>query len=345
MSQLNYYVTGNTAEGFINYLNSNLKDIEKIVVLKHESNKVKTKVIRNLLNHFDENMTIEVLLSPLGEKYLDGIIVREKSLAFISNRISLPDLNPIEFDLTDYLSETSSQDSEKAKQTFKSLTEESYEQFAQGLKIHDELESIYVNEMNFERADEIANEFINDLFTDINKKENTSTIYKRLFGTNTPEGAVNIVPELLSSINHAYFIKGRAGTGKSTFMKKVLAVCKDLGFDIEVYHCSFDPKSIDMVLVRELSFCIFDSTDPHEFFPEKEGHKVIDMYEETVTPGTDEKYADKIASVTSHYKSYMKKGIALLKEADQSLEKIEDKYVLTKEMEGKIVNEVLRQIS
>src|SRR5699024_6795894 len=134
------------------------------------------------------------------------------------------------------------------------LTEESYEQFAQGLKIHDELESIYVNEMNFERADEIANEFINDLFTDINKKENTSTIYKRLFGTNTPEGAVNIVPELLSSINHAYFIKGRAGTGKSTFMKKVLAVCKDLGFDIEFYHCRFE---IGRASCRErVQFCL-----------------------------------------------------------------------------------------
>src|SRR5690625_3001292 len=199
--------------------------------------------------------------------------------------------------------------------------------------------------MNIEHAEERANEIINDLFTYINKKENTSTIYKRLFGTNTPEGAVNIVPELLSSINHAYFIKGRAGTGKSTFMKKVLAVCKDLGFDIEVYHCSFDPESIDMVLVRELSFCIFDSTDPHEFYPNQKGHETIDMYEKTVAPGTDEKYAEKIEAVTSHYKSYMKKRATLLKESKQYLDRVEEKYELFYERENEIIEDVLSRLS
>ncbi|HLR52112.1 MAG TPA: hypothetical protein VK072_04475 [Candidatus Avamphibacillus sp.] len=346
MSQISYYVTGNTAEGFINYLQSNLKGVRQIFVLKHESNKIKTIVLRYLLKMFEEENEVEVLLSTLGEKYLDGLIVRNQSLAVISDFIHDPELESVNvIDLTPFIGELPSDKKiVTLKDKVKDHIQQSYDNFAQGLKIHDDLESIYINEMDFEKADKITNEFIEELFKNIPTKENESIIYKRLFGTNTPEGAVNVVPDILSSMQHAYFIKGRAGTGKSTFMKKVLSACKKHGFDIEIYHCSFDPQSIDMVLVRELSFCIFDSTNPHEFFPKQAGHKKIDMYEETVTPGTDEKYADEIIEVTARYKSYMKKGIEKLKEADAYLDQVEKRYEFNPKEQGDRLKEIYDKI-
>src|SRR5690606_31689042 len=101
------------------------------------------------------------------------------------------------------------------------------------------------------------------------------------------DGVVNEVPYILNQVKNVYHIKGRAGTGKSTFMRRVVAACEAYGFDLELYHCSFDPGSLDMLLVRELDFCIFDSTEPHEFFPTREGEQIIDLYEEAVNPGTD----------------------------------------------------------
>src|SRR5699024_10088520 len=44
-----YYVTGNTAEGFVNFLDSNVVGAKKVVVLKHMSNKVKTRVLEELI--------------------------------------------------------------------------------------------------------------------------------------------------------------------------------------------------------------------------------------------------------------------------------------------------------
>ena len=346
MSQISYYVTGNTAEGFINYLQSNLKGVRQVFVLKHESNKIKTTVLRYLLKVFEEENEVEVLLSTLGEKYLDGLIIRNQSLAVISDYIHDPELKNVNvIDLTSFIEELpSDQKIETNKAKIKDHIQQSYDNFTQGLKIHDELESIYIDEMDFEKADKITKEFIEELFENIPQKENESIIYKRLFGTNTPEGAVNIVPDILSTIQHAYFIKGRAGTGKSTFMKKVLSACKKHGFDIEVYHCSFDPQSIDMVLVRELSFCIFDSTNPHEFYPKHDGHKIIDMYKETVTPGTDEKYADEIKEVTVRYKSYMKKGIEKLKEADIYLDQVEERYEFNMDEQEDRLKEIYSKI-
>lgn len=345
MSQ-KYYVAGNTAEGWVNHLPANLTDIQTIIVLEHESNRLKTSVLKQWIQMEENKEEVEVILSPLGQSYLDGFILRQQSLAVIVDRIAPSALkNTKTIDLNQVVASLPmDQQMIDAKSTFEKHKQQAYKNFAQGLRIHDDLESIYINEMDFNKADEIAAELINDVFSDIPNRNREAKVYKRFFGTNTPEGAVNVVSEILADIQHAYFIKGRAGTGKSTFMKKVLQASLDKGLDIELYYCSFDPSSIDMVLVRELSFCIFDSTNPHEFFPEKPGHRVIDMYVKTVTPGTDEKYANKIADVTTDYKSYMKKGIKELEQADTALEKLEGRYQLDEQKRKKALKYTLEQL-
>src|SRR5699024_4865788 len=77
---------------------------------------------------------------------------------------------------------------------------------------------------------------------------------------------------------------------------------------------------------RELDFCVFDSTDPHEFFPERDNDEIIDIYEIAVSPGTDEKYAKEIKEVTAKYKSYMKNGIKKIKKAGEHRETIEQQF-------------------
>src|SRR5699024_12360243 len=105
---------------------------------------------------------LEILLSTLGEKYLDGLIVRNQSLAVISDFIHDPELESVNvIDLTSFIGELPS-DKKIAtlKDKVKDHIQQSYDNFAHGLKIHDDLESIYINEMDFENADKITNEFI-----------------------------------------------------------------------------------------------------------------------------------------------------------------------------------------
>src|SRR5699024_3107474 len=120
---------------------------------------------------------------------------------------------------------------------------------------HDDLEAIYIKEMDFKRADQLIEQFISDHVNTIPMKHTPSHKYHRMFGTNTMEGAVNIASELIRPIPKRFILKGRAGTGKSVFMKSVAKACKQRGLDLEIYHCSFDPSSIDMVLIRD-AFCI-----------------------------------------------------------------------------------------
>ncbi|HLR65642.1 hypothetical protein [Virgibacillus alimentarius] len=345
MSNEKYYVTGNTAEGFVNFLPTNVRNFNHVFILKHPSNKLKTAIIKEVIRRLDSNYKLEILCSALSDNYLDGVIIRKKSIAFIIDNIASSELSgAIEIDLELFLNHSVKPDVSDYLSSYQEYTHKAYNNFKTGLTIHDDLENIYIREMDFKKADKAADQFIQHLLQHVSKQTRTSNTCHRLFGTNTADGIVNIVSELIQPLKRRYYLKGRAGTGKSHFMKKVMRACRSYGFDIELYHCSFDPNSIDMVLIRELDFCIFDSTDPHEFMPERKEDEIIDLYEETVTPGTDEKYEEEIQHITLNYKSYLKKGMSNLKKAGEYVEKMEVQFEFTNHDVHSITTFILNQV-
>lgn len=345
MSNKKYYVTGNTAEGFVNFLPTNVRNFNYVIILKHPSNTLKTTILKQIIKKYESAHDLEILCSTLSNKYLAGVIIREKSLAFVTDQIATPDLlGEIEINLDLFLENPANSDVDADFTMVNKHTQAAYDNFKTGLAIHDDLEKIYIEQMDFNKADEVAGDFIQNLLQNVPEQNRKSNTYRRLFGTNTSDGAVNIVSSLIEPLKNRYYLKGRAGTGKSHLMKKVMQACQKHGFDIELYHCSFDPNSVDMVLVRDLDFCVFDSTDPHELKPEREEDVIIDLYEKTVTPGTDEKFAEAIDRVQRNYKEYMKKGMLDLRKAATYREEIEQQYIFTDADTNRITAFIIEQV-
>jgi len=319
-----YYVSGHTADGYVNFLSSNVKHM-KIVTITHPSYTLKTMFLQEIKKYYEMNYDIEIICSAISKNFIDGIIIREINLAIIANDLITSDLH-IHKEISLENTFKIEQNFNEKKETIKAYIQTCFRELRKGLKIHDDLESIYIQEMDFSKANMLIENTIEQLLDNVPVKERQPHIYRRLFGTNTIEGSINIVPHLIRTVSKRYYIKGRAGTGKSVFMNKIADACLQKGYDIEYYHCSLEPNSVDMILVRTLDFCMFDSTDPHEFFPEHKHDKVIDLYEAAVTPGTDEKYAENIKEITQAYKAYMKKGINSLKKAGDILRAIENEY-------------------
>ena len=128
-------------------------------------------------------------------------------------------------------------------------------------------------------------------------------------------------------MEHRYFIKGRPGSGKSTLLKKLLVRAQMKGLDVEVYHCSFDPNSLDMILLPEIDTVIFDSIAPHEYFPSKESDVIVDMYKELIVPGTDEDNAIALKDIISRYRACIDEGVSHLKKAKDLHDELEDYYI------------------
>ena len=149
----------------------------------------------------------------------------------------------------------------------------------------------------------------------------------RFFGALTPDGSVNYIENLTEDISVRYFIKGRPGTGKSSIMKKLAARANDCGIDAEVYHCSFDPDSLDMVILPSLDICIFDSTAPHEIFPSRNGDIILDVYDAAVKPGTDEDNADTLYEISKEYDAPIERAKKMLAEIHSLHNELEGYYI------------------
>lgn len=336
-----YYASGNTAKGLINFLHTNIHNIDQVFVLHHPSHLMKTNILKQMIDEVEEKYELEIIYSPFGREFLEGIVVREKSLAIITDTITTDQIKHTE----DILIPSQEKIFHHEKKKEKENREKAYHHLGTALSIHDDLEKIYIREMDFSKADHIAENFIHKLLANVSKENQSPHIYRRMFGATTADGAVNIVPQIIENLSQRVYIKGRAGTGKSVFMNKVAKACEDHGFDIEIYHCSFDPESIDMVLVPELDFCIFDSTSPHEYNAERDKDKVIDLYKETVTPGVDERFSKEIGEITNRYKSFVKKGIKSLQKAKFWQDEIEKNFMTVDQREiQKVISDLIRKI-
>ncbi len=90
------------------------------------------------------------------------------------------------------------------------------------------------------------------------------------FGANTPKGFVGFhQTDLYDPRNGwaAFLIKSGAGTGKSTFMHRVLEELNAMGLSVETIVCSSDPSSLDAVVCEDIRLCVVDATSPHILEP------------------------------------------------------------------------------
>ena len=96
---------------------------------------------------------------------------------------------------------------------------------------------------------------------------------KYFAAANTPDGFLNFFSDIFSpdKLRSLYIIKGGPGTGKSTMMKLIADEASARGYAPELYYCSSDTRSLDGVLIPELSAAVIDGTAPHMTDPKYPG--------------------------------------------------------------------------
>ncbi len=349
---LNYYAGGNTARGFYSLYESNIEGLDRIFILKGGPGTGKSSLIKKIGKAWSEKgYDIELLHCSSDTKSVDGVVIRALGIGIVDGtapHVIEPKapgaveeyVNLGEAWDSKLLAEQKAEIQHLATQK-KEAFQTAYQTFARALKIHDDWERYYIHNMNFEAANKLTQNLVEQLFQGktLDKK---ADVRHRFLGAATPAGAKDFVPNLTEGLTHRYFIKGRPGSGKSTMLKKLAKASEEKGFDVEVYHCGFDPYSLDMIICRELGFAIFDSTAPHEYFPEREGDSIVDMYDITIRNGTDERYEKEIALVKERYTDAMQEAIGKLAEAKSWHGKLEEIYV--KAMDYRVVDEWTKKI-
>lgn len=337
LTSSHYFAHGNTARGAHYLYESAFDGLNKIFVLTGPQGTGKSTVMQSLADSLlDQGLHVQCFHSPLRPDELDGIICTELKVGMVDGRVckgisdrGAGDIVYIDFGKAFDNSLISPEDlvtiedlSGKLEDAYSTV----YETFATALRIHDEWEKYYIENMDFAKADQIALELTQELYAG---HETDTPIAPRhlFFGAATPRGAFDFIQSLTAQLERRIFIKGRAGSGKSTLLKKLASAAEQKGIDVQVFHCGFDPNSLDMLIFPELQTAIFDSTAPHEYFPDRDGDEILDMYTRTIAPGTDEAYADEIAAIKARYSATMKEATSHLAEAEAIDSQIKAYYV------------------
>lgn len=352
-----YFVCANSAKGFQNFFPCNLKGLDKIYILKGGPGTGKSSLMKKIGATLEEKgLDTEYIHCSSDPDSLDGLICRTIGIGIVDGTSPHVVEPTAPGAIEEYINLGTAwriDELSKYKKEILYLQEEiaacypkAYDDFAEALHIHDEWEKIYIEHMNFKKANTLTQEVISEILgsTQLTKP---SKVFHRFFGGSTPQGAIDFVPALIDSIQTRYFIKGRPGSGKSTLLKKLLATAQLRGLDVEVYHCGFDPDSLDMLILPELSVCIFDSTAPHEYFPSRENDHTIDMYKQLIALDTDLTYEEQLSHISKQYKLSIKQGISHLAYAKILHDDLEKYYIRATNFTviDAIYSNLLKQIS
>lgn len=174
--------------------------------------------------------------------------------------------------------------------------EKCFNSLSKAIHIHDDWEVETRRNMNWNGLNQQYTDLIEQLFGET-QLEKSAKLTHRLLGTLTPAGARDTVQSITQNLEKRFFIKGYPGTGKSSMMKKLANEALRRGYDAQLVWCGLDSNSIDMVIIPELKFCIFDSTEPHVYFPEKNrsGDEVFDIAKHCHPTETEENNINEIS--------------------------------------------------
>ena len=312
-----FFVDSNSSQGYVSLISSNTVGLEQFERLTgYPQDFVNRLYIA--LDEFAQNHELELqVIHDCINGEIQGVILPEKGCGFWNLPLYRTDIRHVSGLLWgEYLDEI------KKNLGF------AYEKFSDALKFHDDWEKVYIGATDFEALNCLTAETIVKLLGDRTLDKSGSETH-RFFGAATIHGAYDYIENLTSGLKKRYFIKGRPGTGKSTFLKKFAAAALKRGFNAEIYHCAFDPNSWDMVVFRELGICLFDSTSPHEYFPERPEDEIIDIYAACVKQGTDEEYAEKLEACKKGYKNAIGQATSFL----QLIERIYSDLILRIQIE------------
>jgi len=310
--QKKYFARANTSSGLINFAEDNLKDVENFYILKGKSDTVIDYVIKNVAKHL-EGLNTEAVVSPFDIKKYDAIVLRDIKTAIVDEQCITAKRKGKYIDTDRFIiTKDISKNSNRLNKLY-ILADENlagfYNCYKEAKIIHDKWEKIYIANINYDRLNKFEEGLLESLIQEKNTEIGTQN-YKRFFGASTPDGSVNYIDNITDGLKCRYFIKGRPGTGKSTFLKKLARRAEEMGYNFEMYYCSFDPESLDMIIIPKLSFCVFDSTAPHELFPSKNGDIELDFYKEAGLIGTDKEWEKELKYVKDLYTFRISEGLA-----------------------------------
>ncbi|MFY3793045.1 nucleotide kinase [Ureibacillus sp. MALMAid1270] len=345
---LHFFGKALTGQGMKNVYKDLMKEAKTVYFLKGANGFKLSELLQSLGKHYhDIGVSIEYFHDPLFENNFEALFVKEPhNILFLQS--TSPSFEPTLYGTRDkVISFYDCIDEVKLKQHGERIIQlnkdkekwhdKCFHALARAIKIHDDWEIETRRHMDWNGLNKQFEQLIQNLFGKNQLKKRGNETH-RLLGTLTPAGARDTLQSITQNVEKRYFIKGYPGTGKSSMMKKLAGEALNRGYDVQKVWCGLDSNSIDMVIIPELNFCIFDSTEPHVYFPDpaRDGDQIFDIAQHCHPTEIEE---ENIKAIVAKYRSAMYDAVAycnLYAEAERALRDLIDSSIIDEQWNNRI---------
>ena len=302
-----------TGQGIKNVYKDIMNEAKAVYLLKGAHGFKISGLLQKLGSYYhDKGIDIEYFHDPLYEDTIEAILIKAPHHILILQATN-PAIEPVVLGVRDHvISLYDCVDEQKLSSNldFFALNESKRNDYdrcfaalSKAIRIHDDWEVETRKNMNWSGLDQQYEELTRTVLGDTSL-EKSAQLTHRILGTLTPAGARDTVQSITQHLDKRLFIKGYPGTGKSSMMKKFAKEALSRGFDVQYVWCGLDANSIDMVILPELSFCIFDSTEPHVYLPDENrpGDEIFDIAKHCHPTEVEE---NNIKKIVANYKATM----------------------------------------
>ncbi len=328
---------GNTSVGFFSYYNYLIPpDATRIMIIKGGPGVGKSSFMKALAAELNERgYDVELHHCSSDNNSLDGVVFPQIEVALMDGTSPhiIDPRHPGAVDeiihLGDYWDEKGIR---RGKEEIIELNREISQNFRRAYcylkaakEIYDDLEIINSEGLAIGKANQIAAEVIDDLFSGYQVTAKPGFLRKLFASAITPEGFQNFLPSLLDCQSRVLAVTGGVGTGKATLLNKVLTAALEKGFRCEGYYCAFDPYKIEHLIIPEIGVAFTTSIEPH-CYPMGKVNRTIDM-DCCVAPYVLTKYGEVIASEQKLIEELFEAAIKFIAKAKHLHDQMEEYYI------------------
>ena len=333
----NYFPGGNTCRGFYSFYEYLPYNADRVFIIKGGPGTGKSTFMKEIAEEFlNLGYNIEYHWCSSDNDSLDGLVIPDLKVALLDGTAPhmVDPKNPGAVDEIvnlgrywdrDILTKNKKQILTLNKTIWKCF-DQAYGFLEEAKLVHDRWEEYYLEGMDFQEANIKVEQLRQEIFSDLRLASELGND-RHLFGSAyTPKGSVDYFSNITADCEKRYVIKGKPGTGKSTVAKKVAQTALERGLNVNYFHCSFDPDSIDMIVIPELKLSLVDGTPPHIVNPDRTGDQVIDMLE-CVDQAKIDKNQDKIKVIKANYHNLMRHALEEIQRAKKLHDQLEEYYI------------------
>lgn len=272
---------GNTSQGYFSFYNYIVtEEAQKIYILKGGPGVGKSTFMSYIGKKLQEKgYDLEYHYCSSSNGSLDGVVVPELKVALIDGtapHVLEPKYPGVVEQIINLADHWNQEELLKSKKEILESTQEvsrcfrrAYGYLAQGKILKEEIKSYYLDSqaLDFQGLNKLAMEIISEIFTE--PSPNPIPRERHLFASGiTPQGPCNYMDTIFNPLKKRYVLEGDIGTGKSTIVNKIYQRALQLGYNVEAYHCSLVPSTIEHLIIPQLQIGVITSHKPHTYQPQ-----------------------------------------------------------------------------